>query len=171
MYKSAAPPLTTSTGNYNSLTVIGPGLFKGGSPVSDYNVKYNNGQVLVLEEYVESPSNNYIIDYYDTPFNYINISSTTALSQIIQVNNCPPMWWFVHNQSSFNIIISPQINGFLDITGSSQYIIPPTGSTVSVYDATNEYEILPNTHCIMCITPGTPPLVDPLRNPTCMELV
>ncbi len=96
---------------------------------------------------------NYVIEYYDTPFNYIDIDTSVATSQILQINNSPPCWWFVKNSSSFDITISPQING------------------TSSYDSTNEFVITNNTTCVLCITPGSPPLTDTLQNPTCMKLI
>jgi hypothetical protein len=152
MHKNTVPPLLPSTANYGSLQISGPGHFKGSSPVLDWNIRYNEGNTLELGD-SGVLLENYVIEYYDTPFNYIDIDTSVATSQILQINNSPPCWWFVKNSSSFDITISPQING------------------TSSYDSTNEFIITNNTTCVLCITPGSPPLTDTLQNPTCMKLI
>lgn len=151
MYKNAVPPLLSSTESYSSLLISGPGHFKGGSPVLDWNLKYNNNQTLNLPV-ADTENPNYIINYYETPFNYLDISTTVVGAQTLQINNCPPMWWNVYNSGLIDVIISPQING------------------ITEYDSTNEYTITANSYNLICIVPGVPPLINSLLNPTSLTL-
>lgn len=152
MYKYASPPLLTGSTKYKDVQVSGPGHFKGSSPVLDWNDQYNDNTPLLLKD-SSIVDENYIIKYYVTPFNYIELDSSTPSSQILQIDNCPPCWWYIRNRSNFSVIISPQING------------------TESYDSTNEYSIDPNSHRLLCITPGSPPLINPLQNPTSMNLI
>lgn len=164
MHKNAKPPLTTSTETYDSIQITNQ--FKGGSPALNWNDKYNNGDVLDAAGVVITTSNNIIINYYENPFNYIEITSTLSTSQIVQINNCPPTWWYVYNPGSFDITISPQINGQVQTTGTLS-IFGAGGS----YDSTNEYVITAGTYNMVAIVPGNPPLVTSLQNPTTFALV
>ena len=151
MHKWAKPPLLNSSGIYSDVSISGPGQFKGASPVLNWNLQYNNNQPLNLPS-VTTENTNYVINYYQSPFNYLEIFTTVTNPQILQINNCPPMWWYVKNSGSLDVIISPQINQSLE------------------YDSTNEYIITANSYNLVCIVPGVPPLINSLQNPTVMSL-
>jgi hypothetical protein len=165
MHKNAKPPLINSTQNYDSIQI--DGLFKGGSPALSWNDKYNNGDVLDASGFVVTTANNIIIDYYKQPFNYIEIGSSSSNTNVVQINNCPPMWWYVYNTSAtVDIIISPQING----VESPEATLSIFG-TGAPFDPTNNYVIPANSYNLVAIVPGNPPLVTSLRNPTTLTLV
>lgn len=149
MHKLAKPPITTPDKSYNSLQ-ISPNVFKGGSPVLNWNLIYNKGEILRLKS--SSVLQKQYINYYKQPFNFIEIDSIVPSSGILVINNVPPCWWSICNCGIHNIIISPQINGSEN------------------YDSTNEYILTPGEYKIMSIQPGNPPLIDLLKNPTSLKL-
>lgn len=146
--KSAVPPLLTNSKTYKSLRVCQN--VRSGSPVLNWNQKYNGGNVLELGP---STNGNYIIDYNKTPFNYIRVTSTQPSPQVIEIRNCPQTWFYLNNRGPVDIIISPQING-------SQ-----------TFDPTNNYTIPTNTYNIVNINPGKPPLGSNIPSVSRIELL
>ncbi len=126
-------------------------LFIGGSPSLSWNVQYNEGVVLHIPE-DNGTNKNVVLSFISQPFNYIDITTTSATPVKLVINNVPPNWWLVHNESPFHITISPQING------------------ANSYQNTNEKTLDANSHYFIAIMPGVPPLVNQLANPTVFKL-
>ena len=148
MHKLASPPSIFSDKHYHSLQ-IGPGFFRGSSPVIDWNVVYNDKKPLELPPNTTEELR--IINYYEQPFNYIEVDTTFGNPSILVIQNIPPCWLSIYNCGLIDITISPQING------------------KDSYDNTNEYIIPAGEYRMVSIVPGIPPLSDSLQNPTTFQ--
>ena len=122
-------------------------IFLGGSPSLSWNLQYNMGNTLVLPA-DDGINTNYVIPFITQPFSYIDITTNSATPVKLIINNVPPNWWLVRNESPYKIIISPQING------------------VSSYQSINDKLINENSENFIAIMPGVPPLSNALTNPT-----
>ena len=142
------PPIIT-TETYGAIGVNS--IQTGGSPSLSWNVEYNNNMVLDLPE-DDGSNENFIIPFYIQPFNYIDIQTVFDSPVKLVIENCPPNWWVVRNKGFKPLTISPQTNG------SSQY------------DPTNEYTLGPDSHQILAIMPGKPPVFNSLDNPSSFSL-
>ena len=140
-------PMKPSAGG-QALTISN--IFIGGSPSLSWNIQYNEGKTLVLQEQDQLETRpNYVIPFNTQPFSYIDITTYHPYSVKLIINNVPPNWWLVHNESPlYGITISPQING------------------ASKYEDRNDKRIFANTHNFIATVPGVPPLLNYLKNPS-----
>lgn len=150
MHKQAKPPTTSSDLAVRSFQTNR--LIKGSSPYFVWNQQNNNGNVLLLGS---STLGNFIINFAEQPFNLISVSTNTSSSQILEIEECPPIWFYIRNESLLHsITISPQING---------------GQTS--FDSSNNYIIPPDSYSLIATTPGMPPLSVSLQNPVSLTLL
>lgn len=125
-------------------------LFVGASPSLSWNVQYNEGNSLILPAN-DGTNENVVIQFNSQPFNYIDVTTNSATPVKLVINNIPPNWILVHNESIYKITISPQING------------------VNIYQTIHDKVLDEESHNFLAIMPGVPPLTNALTNPTSFQ--